>query len=36
MTPTKESWNLGSDREVICILYEEERQMVGSARGTGL
>ena len=36
MTPTKESWNLGSDREVICILYEAEQQMVGSARGTGL
>ena len=35
--PTKDSWNLQNDREVVCALYHVEREkLTGSAKGKGI
>ena len=35
--PTKESWSMQNDREVVCAVYDmSESQLVGSAKGRGL
>lgn len=35
LTPTEDSWELQSDREVVCSLYEDGAQLVGSMKGSG-
>ena len=34
ITPTSESWDLGDDREVVCALYDEGGELVGSMKGS--
>ena len=35
ISPTQQSWETFDDREVVCVLYADGTQLVGSMRGSG-